>query len=127
MKKKLGRKCARYVVAGAVRLRLHTSHIALCEVCSRTDFKVGSLAEGNSVVMEGVDAEGDRNQKWKLDNGNRLLHKASNRVMTVVEDGVDLRKFYSDADTWKFTCMDNSRAKDDFVEYTPWQDMITWG
>jgi len=84
-------------------------------------------AEGNSVVMEGVDAEGDRNQKWKLDNGNRLLHKASNRVMTVVEDGVELRKFYSDADTWKFTCMDNSRAKDDFVEYTPWQDMITWG
>ena len=31
-----------------------------------------------------------------------------------------------DSDRWNFRCMDNTRKRDDFVQYTPWQNMITW-
>ena len=73
------------------------------------------------LTLEPVDASGDKTQKWKLDKQKRLLSKISNKVLTVTEDKVELRKFMTrGCDGWNFRCMHNTRKRDDFVQYTPW-------
>jgi len=82
---------------------------------------------GDQLAMEEVEAAGDKAQKWKLDNRGRLLHKVSNRVVSVVEDRVELKRFTGgSSDNWIFRCMENTRQRDDFVEHTPWHDMLSW-
>ena len=34
--------------------------------------------------------------------------------------------FLSDRDQWKFHCMNEIRNTDDFVQFTPWANMISW-
>ena len=86
-----------------------------------------TLDQSDMLTLEPVDVSGNKAQKWKLDKQRRLLSKFSNKVLTVIEDQVKLRRFMGrDSDRWNFRCMDNTRKCDDFVQYTPWQNMITW-
>ena len=84
----------------------------------------GPLAMGN------VNAMGDRNQKWKLDKNGRLSHKSSN--MFICFDDSERYQLsllpYSAArnDIWKFHCMESMKTDDSFVQFTPWQNMMSW-
>lgn len=84
---------------------------------------------GDDLVMEEVEAAGDKSQKWKLDGRGRLLHKGSNRLLAHLGQGrVQLKHFnQADRESWRFRCMDETtRGVDTFVNYTPWQDMLSW-
>ena len=84
---------------------------------------------GEEVSLGEVEAAGSRSQKWRLDKRGRLVHKASEMLLKLHREGrVGLASYgAADREVWRFRCMDYStRATDSFVQYTPWQDMISW-
>jgi len=90
---------------------------------------------GDALVMEEVNPQIDRRQKWKLDNSRKFLHKASNRILVAGEStGRGLERFTmvqpygfpSGRDDWRLHCMNELRDSDDFVHFTPWANMISW-
>uniref|UniRef100_A0A7M5X565 Ricin B lectin domain-containing protein n=1 Tax=Clytia hemisphaerica TaxID=252671 RepID=A0A7M5X565_9CNID len=85
------------------------------------------------LMVEPVDAAGEKNQKWRLDNRGRFLHKDSNEYLCVdttrrrMEDQLELRCYnFAKNDHWRFRCMGNTRTTDSFVHFTPWQEMVSW-
>jgi len=91
--------------------------------------KVLTAHEGSDeVTLTPVEAAGDKSQKWRLDPKGRFVHKASNRVLSVVgRDEIRLKHWnQGDRESWKFRCLDETRTHDTFVNYTPWQNMVSW-
>jgi len=91
--------------------------------------KVLTAHEGSDeVTLTPVEAAGDKSQKWRLDPKGRFVHKASNRVVSVVgRDEIRLKSWNEgDRESWRFRCLDETRTHDTFVNYTPWQNMVSW-
>jgi len=95
--------------------------------------QVLSSPDGHSLEMTEVDQEGNKKQKWRLNEKGRMIHKASARLLSLAGQGrgqgqLELCQYSgAERDTWKFRCLDLvTRHTDKFVEYTPWRDMITW-
>jgi len=94
---------------------------------------------GNKVVMEAVNMQIDRRQKWRMDGRGRLVHKESQDVLhsgNVNCQYTNARSVHvaplnrgggaASCDYWKFRCLHEIREKDDFVNFTPWHNMIAW-
>jgi len=90
---------------------------------------VMTVEDGSNVpVLMEVEASGDKKQKWRLDPKGRFLHKASNLVLCYEGDDIVVLKGWKqgDRETWKFRCLDQSKTRDTFVNFTPWQNMVSW-
>jgi len=91
--------------------------------------EVMTVEEGSNVpALKEVEAAGDKKQKWRLDPKGRFLHKASNQVLCYEGNGKVSLKGWSqgDREAWKFRCLDQTKTRDTFVNFTPWQDMVNW-
>jgi len=92
--------------------------------------------EGNGLSLTPVNMQIDRRQKWRLDGKGRFVHKSSSQVMLSDEPldpngertSVKVRplRTVGRCEFWKFRCLYEIREKDDFVNYTPWHNMISW-
>jgi len=80
------------------------------------------------IILQPVDAGGDKNQKWRLDPKGRFFHKLTNRILSCDRGEILVLKTFSEADreSWRFRCLDQTKTEDTFVSYTPWQDMVSW-
>jgi len=91
--------------------------------------EVMTVEDGSNMpVLKQVEAAGDKNQKWRLDPKGRFLHKSSNRVLGYEGSGVVRLNGWTqgDREAWKFRCLDQTRTRDSFVSFTPWQNMVSW-
>jgi len=88
------------------------------------------VSDGEGLWLENVDAAGCREQRWRVDGKGRMVHKASNQLLALVQNGggrVEMRSFReADREAWRFRCLDQTRTVDSFVQFTPWQDMLVW-
>jgi len=88
------------------------------------------VSDGKGLWLENVDAAGCREQRWRVDGKGRMVHKASNQLLALVQNGggrVEMRSFReADREAWRFRCLDQTRTVDSFVQFTPWQDMLVW-
>jgi len=75
-----------------------------------------------------VNVIGDKSQKWRLDGKNRFLHKQSNLFLSnSTNNEVVMKTFNQGGDReWRFRCLDQSRKTDSYVNFTPWQSMVSW-
>ncbi|XP_023322799.1 uncharacterized protein LOC111697135 [Eurytemora carolleeae] len=92
--------------------------------------------DGGSLILDEVNPQTDSRQKWRLDGKGRFVHKSSNMVLTgnipldpagtFVSLKLDRLQALQGCDKWRFRCLFEIREKDDFVEYTPWQSLLSW-
>jgi len=90
---------------------------------------VMTVEDGSNVpLLKCVNAAGDKIQKWRLDPKGRMLNKASNLVLCYNGNGVVALKRWGEGDreTWKFRCLDQTKTRDTFVNFTPWQNLVSW-
>jgi len=90
----------------------------------------------DAVTLQEVNMQLDRRQKWRIDGKGRFVHKATSRVLISGEPldpaglvlGVKTARLQAvgQCDFWKFRCLYEIRERDDFLQFTPWQDMISW-
>ena len=85
--------------------------------------------------LEPVNQLGLKEQKWRLDRYERLVHKQTNNFLCVdgyLDDyggGLVMKKYNEgrvSGDSWKFRCLDEIRKTDTYIDYTPWHDMTNW-
>lgn len=80
-------------------------------------------------ALKPVNVIGDKTQKWRLDGQERFLHKQSNLYLSSANNrAVVMRSFQQggDRENWMFRCLDQSRKTDSYVNFTPWQSMLSW-
>jgi len=101
-----------------------------CIENKRTGQVITLSDQSGDLFMDYVDGAGDKLQKWKRDRQGRIVQKAVGDLLTPCSynDGVELRSFHeASAENWRFRCMDTiTKNTDTFVNFTPWQNMITW-
>jgi len=89
-----------------------------------------TVEEGrDNVDLKPVEAIGDSRQKWRLDHRGRMLHKASKLLLGITSNERPELKGYNeggDRESWSFRCLDETRRLDTYVQFTPWQDLISW-
>jgi len=88
------------------------------------------VSDGHDLWLEEVDAAGKKEQRWRVDGKGRMVHKASNKLLALVQrhgGQVEMKSFReADREAWRFRCLDQTRTVDSFVHFTPWQDMLVW-
>ena len=84
--------------------------------------------DGNGHVpyLQDVSQLGLKDQKWRLDRYERLVHKQTNKFLCFDADLV-MKKYNEgriSGDSWKFRCLDEIRKTDSYINYTPWHDQV---
>ena len=86
--------------------------------------------DGERLGMVEVAGAGSREQRWRLTDKGRLVHKASGKLLCLEDEErgrLGLRPFLqAERQEWRFRCLDEIRRTDSFVQYTPWHNMISW-